>query len=709
MSQRAMFTAVSGIRNNQTNMDVIANNVSNSGTMGYKRGRITFEESFSLLLQGASRPPGDQGGVNPLQIGNGSSIGSIDNIFVQGNIQSTGNQTDLAIRGDGFFVVNDGQRDYYTRAGSFQWDSNGRLVIPFNGMKVQGRLADENGVVNEGSEIGDIVVPFGNVDQANATSNINFVGNLDSASEPVGTITKTERLYAKEVAGETTDVNLLYANGNANLQITGLSPMSTTVSVTSSVGTTGLSKSGTYTYVSTDTGASSKDFHTLDDLIAEINSDFGTTHLTASMNADSAIEFTNLGAANNTLTISSVNSVLNKALAIANGTVGDSTTDEFSHVASGDDKLINLRNSEGTDLGLELTDTINISGRVGGTEIDSVAGGTADPYTLDVDDGTGDSRTYSDFVQSVKDAFDLTNLKAAQIDSNSGALVINGDGGLDNEINAVDITTNAATTGGNSAAFDAVFDATVGNWTEIQQAEDVTHEASVRVFDSLGNAHTCTLTFKKDVRLPNRWEWSMRVPEPAELSGGYQGTVTFDSQGALEAYTYSQGASSMTFDPKNGADVPVDITLEFGTVGTTDGITQFSSNSTVIARDQDGYSSGVLDNVSIDEYGKITGLYTNGNSRTLAKLVLSTFNNPAGLMRVGDNTYDVSGNSGLPIFGFAGTSINAQITPGAVEMSNVDIAEEFTNMIIAQRSFQANARTIMTTDELLQETVNMKR
>ncbi|MHB9031203.1 MAG: flagellar hook-basal body complex protein, partial [Candidatus Latescibacterota bacterium] len=149
MSGRAMSTAVSGLRNQQVMMDVIANNISNSGTMGYKRGRITFEETFALLLQGASRPPGDQGGVNPLQIGNGTSIGSIDNIFSQGNIQSTGNQTDLAIRGDGFFVVSNGQRDFYTRAGSFQWDSRGRLVIPFNGMKVQGRIADGTGVVSD--------------------------------------------------------------------------------------------------------------------------------------------------------------------------------------------------------------------------------------------------------------------------------------------------------------------------------------------------------------------------------------------------------------------------------------------------------------------------------------------------------------------------------------------------------------------------------
>ncbi|MFC1692525.1 flagellar hook-basal body complex protein [Candidatus Latescibacterota bacterium] len=709
MSQRAMFTAVSGLRNQQVQLDVIANNVANASTMGYKRGRMTFEEGFTLMLQGASRPPGDQGGVNPLQIGNGSSVGSIDNIFVQGNLQSTGNQTDLALRGDGFFVVNDGNRDFYTRAGSFQWDSNGRLVIPFNGMKVQGRIADSAGVVSDGSPIGDIIVPFGTVDPAKTTSNVNFVGNLDADAQPVGNITKTDRLYSKEIVGNTTDINGLYANGNADLQITGMSPMSTTVTVLSSANAAGLAKTETYTYVTTDTGASSKDFHNLDDLIAEINSDFSAEYLTAVLNDRGAIEFTNNGGANNVLTLSSVNSVLNKAMSLANGVVGDKTTDEFSHVAVDTDELTTLRNSSGTDLGMALADVIYVSGRVGGVEIDSVEGGLVDPFEVNVDDGTGNSITFGDFTYRVKDAFDITNVKGVEIDPTTGALIINADGGLLNEITAANITTDAVNLGGGAQVFDSVFDATVGNWGDVQKAEDVVHAASIRVFDSLGNAHTSTVIFKKDVRLPNRWNWNITVPEPAELSGGYEGTVTFDSNGTLEAFTYSQGASSYTFDSKTGASVPVDIVLNFGTIGLNDGITQYSTSSTAIAKDQNGYSAGVLDNVTIDETGTITGLFTNGNSRIIAKLILSTFNNPSGLLKVGDNTFDVSGNSGLPIYGFAGKSIRATITPGAVELSNVDIAEEFTNMIIAQRSFQANARTVTTSDEVMQETVNMKR
>lgn len=296
MSGRSMSTAVSGLRNQQVMMDVIANNISNSGTMGFKRGRITFKESFAQLLQGASRPPGETGGINPLQVGNGAAVGSIDTVLAQGNIQSTGNQTDLALRGDGFFVVSNGQRDFYTRSGSFQWDAQGRLVIPTNGMKVQGRIADSTGKISDGSPIKDITIPFGTVDTAKATTSVHFVGNLNADAQPVGNIIQTKRLYAREIAGQTQDMNGLFGKGNANLQVTGLSPKSTTVTVVSSATTKG-EKTQTYTYVDEDTGSSSKDFRTLDDLIAEINNDFGGANggFTAALNNKGAIAFTNLG------------------------------------------------------------------------------------------------------------------------------------------------------------------------------------------------------------------------------------------------------------------------------------------------------------------------------------------------------------------------------------------------------------------------------
>jgi flagellar hook protein FlgE len=159
---RSLFSGVSGLRNHQVRMDVIGNNISNVNTTAFKASRVTFEEAFAQTLQGASRPAGVNdnvsGGVNPIQVGLGSNIGSIDLLFTQGNLENTGNNTDLAIQGDSFFVVSDGSQRFFTRSGNFQLDATGRLVASTNGFVVQGRMA-EDGVLSD--EITDIRLPFG--------------------------------------------------------------------------------------------------------------------------------------------------------------------------------------------------------------------------------------------------------------------------------------------------------------------------------------------------------------------------------------------------------------------------------------------------------------------------------------------------------------------------------------------------------------------
>ncbi|MBL8983554.1 MAG: flagellar hook-basal body complex protein, partial [Gemmatimonadetes bacterium] len=155
---RSLFSGVSGLRNHQVRLDVIGNNISNVNTVAFKAGRVTFKEGFAQLLQGASRPPGDLGGTNPIQIGLGMQIGSVDMMYQQGNLETTGLTTDLAIQGDAMFVVKKGTQNFYTRSGNFQLDAQGNLVSPTNGFVVQGRMAD-NGVFLDG--IRDIVLPVG--------------------------------------------------------------------------------------------------------------------------------------------------------------------------------------------------------------------------------------------------------------------------------------------------------------------------------------------------------------------------------------------------------------------------------------------------------------------------------------------------------------------------------------------------------------------
>ncbi|MDZ7262637.1 MAG: flagellar hook-basal body complex protein, partial [candidate division KSB1 bacterium] len=266
---RSLYAGVSGLRNHQVRMDVIGNNIANVNTIGFKAGRVTFKEALSQTLAGASRPSGDLGGTNPMQVGLGMSIGSIDTLFVQGSLESTGQMTDLAIQGDGFFIVSDGKQRYYTRVGAFGFGADGRLVYTANGLAVQGRMADANGVIATGATIGDIVLPFGQKAPAKATTSVDFSGNLDASAKPKGTILSSDRLYGIELAGHDSELNGLYARGAANSIVSGLSSGLTTITVTDG----GVVGTRTYTYVSTDTAVGDGLFNSLDYLIAEINTD----------------------------------------------------------------------------------------------------------------------------------------------------------------------------------------------------------------------------------------------------------------------------------------------------------------------------------------------------------------------------------------------------------------------------------------------------
>jgi len=136
-----MYSAISGLKNFQTKLDVIGNNIANVSTYGFKKGRVTFQDLISQQVAGASAPTTNRGGVNPKQVGLGSKVASIDTITEQGNLQTTGRSLDLAISGDGYFVVNDGTSKFYTRAGNFYLDKQGTLVNS-DGLKVQGAAGD---------------------------------------------------------------------------------------------------------------------------------------------------------------------------------------------------------------------------------------------------------------------------------------------------------------------------------------------------------------------------------------------------------------------------------------------------------------------------------------------------------------------------------------------------------------------------------------
>ena len=161
---RSLYSGVSGLRNHQIRMDVLGHNIANVNTFGFKKSRVSFQDILSQTISGAAAPTAEKGGVNAKQIGLGMNIASIDKVFTQGSLQTTGLNLDLAIQGDGFYVVKKGEQVFYTRAGAFGLDKNGTVVNPANGFRVQGWQAVQAGtdyIINTADDPGDIVIPIG--------------------------------------------------------------------------------------------------------------------------------------------------------------------------------------------------------------------------------------------------------------------------------------------------------------------------------------------------------------------------------------------------------------------------------------------------------------------------------------------------------------------------------------------------------------------
>jgi flagellar hook protein FlgE len=238
---------------------------------------------------------------------------------------------------------------------------------------------------------------------------------------------------------------------------------------------------------------------------------------------------------------------------------------------------------------------------------------------------------------------------------------------------------------------------------------------SATVYDSLGNAHTSTMYFRKSGLLPSgqtRWEQHYYVdgtevpPETAAgpAPAGTPFTLDFDQSGALTAVNgaAATSAAASAYDPGNGAAPISPLTMEFA------GTTQYGSSFAVNNLSQDGFTSGRLAGVDIDTEGVIFARYTNGQSSPLGKVALAKFNNQQGLRQVGDTSWQESYSSGTPQLGEAGTSSFGQIQSGALEASNVDIAQQLVNLITAQRNFQANAEVISTADSITQTVINIR-
>ena len=263
---RSLFSGVSGLKSHQTRMDVIGNNIANVNTTGFKSSRTTFADTLSQTLTGASSPSGTLGGTNPKQVGLGTGVASIDTIFTDGSVQSTGKNTDLCLSGNGLFVVKQGNQTYYTRDGAFEFDEEGNYVLPGSGLYVQGWMATD-GALNTSSAVSNIQIPSGKSMGAKATSLATYANNLNAASLTIASMSGDSVTYA---ADQNNNVSITLSDGSTATATTGsykigdayngatitalsggtvsgTASATTPVTLTMSDGTTITQTSGTYT------------------------------------------------------------------------------------------------------------------------------------------------------------------------------------------------------------------------------------------------------------------------------------------------------------------------------------------------------------------------------------------------------------------------------------------------------------------------------
>jgi len=296
----------------------------------------------------------------------------------------------------------------------------------------------------------------------------------------------------------------------------------------------------------------------------------------------------------------------------------------------------------------------------------------------------------------------------------------NGDGTFAASLSDVTAPTAAlparATTAINvTANIDSSAKVITAAWDPQDPANTANFSTTMSIYDSLGNAHTADVYFRKTA--DNAWDYHVLVPgadlNPPVVGNSEvgSGALAFTDTGALNAETVTTAVSA-TFG--GGATPAQAITLDFGTSiadgGTgLDGTTQFAGPSNVSSQKQDGYASGDFSGVSVDGQGVVTGLYTNGEKIAMSQLAIAKFRSNDGLGRAGQNLWISTRESGTAAMGTAGSGGRGATTGGALEGSNVDLASEFVSMIQHQRSFSANSKTITTADEMLQELINIKR
>jgi flagellar hook protein FlgE len=313
---------------------------------------------------------------------------------------------------------------------------------------------------------------------------------------------------------------------------------------------------------------------------------------------------------------------------------------------------------------------------------------------LTVDDTT----TMADLLAEIQQTFGI-NSNPVEINE-QGQIVVRGEAGIAAAIGRISIEE----VGTDNTLQPFTFSPT-------QQARDQqTFSVSTTTYDSLGGEHTINFSFQK-VPGENEWIWQAEMEGGEEIVSGGSGRMRFDENGAISNFSYDDDASGLVYQPQDAGQQgagPVTLQIDYGEIGGLSGLTQFEGSGSLRSM-ADGYTAGSLVDYEIDQSGLIVGRFSNDTMRNIGRIALVQFNNEAGLVREANNTYRRSGNSGVAMETFAGMGNGITLVPGALETSNADLAKEFTNLVVAQRSFQANSRVVTTADQVMQELVNLIR
>jgi flagellar hook protein FlgE len=651
MALNSLFTGLSGIQAHQTRTNVVADNIANVNTTGFKSRRASFQDQLAQTLKEATGPEGGLSGTNPAQAGTGVRLKSIDTNYTQGSVQNTGRSTDLAIEGDGFFILSDGVNRFYTRDGSFAFDALGQLINPANGMVVQGNVANNLGQFGATTGLQNVQLDLNQEIPGVATTRTSLSGNIDPG--PVSSLdTGTEFATASTIAG-----------GPAPGTITA---QEFELTLTTSEGTTG----GIVKLPAANYQSISQYVDGLNAALAGNDRLAGKVIAQEDPATPGSVQLrTSFGGPNVQMNLANVGTGTSLA------TLGLGTAGTLSGVATSATALNDL-SQVGTSL--QAGDILRFSG--------TRADGTAYNGTFTVAAGS----TLNDLVTTVATAFgdnttggiDLTG-KIQLVDS-AGASV----SGFTIKVSLEDSGAGSGLVGAGSLK---------------------SHKISTTAFDSQGRLHKLDVTLSESP-VANKWAYSLTIDDQVPTSGG-SGTALFDEDGTIRSFTPTEGEGTLLeFSPDGNVQA---LKIDFSGLAKPDrginGLTQFAAPSTADVVDQNGRASGRLDNIFIRPDGVVEGRFTNGETLNLARLNLANFDNAGGLRRLGGNLFSETENTGNALIEIASETIESTIQAEALELSNVDLAQEFVDLITSQRGFQANARVVTTTDQIMAETVNLKQ